>query len=276
MSENTLSAISALFDLGAHQEAYQAFRSWWAERSEAEVSAFAECAAILEKRPRAGLAKLRELYKRVQDEKVRAVIGDCGKAGANATRSEPEPDRAPRWDESTKYQAPGPVHRAMRRSAKRPPRVPDSFEPEYVTDYQDNRLGVSDEPTGENPPGYSLDYDKASVSPLRGRICVGCFVERPSVDIRRTADDGLCEECRDVGTSGVDTTRDTARARCDYYTRHYPPEGAKALMRADWRSSDEVDRATIERRAAALAQPAPQAIVPGPRASRTHRPQVRI
>ncbi|MBF6331882.1 hypothetical protein [Nocardia transvalensis] len=90
--------------------------------------------------------------------------------------------------------------------------------------------------------GNGLDYDRATLPPLQGWVCVYCFAERACSDHFRTdadghrlSDDGLCQRCRDTGRSGIDplshgfTLADEVAAYCQYLTDHYPA-AAPALL----------------------------------------------
>ncbi|WP_028479097.1 hypothetical protein [Nocardia sp. CNY236] len=80
-----------------------------------------------------------------------------------------------------------------------------------------------------------------------GWPCVSCFIERPTMLNRpwqriegcwRT-DDGLCEECRSTGESGIpplpqDATHDDlVSTRCEYFTQHHPNIAFAVLKHAE-------------------------------------------
>lgn len=281
MSVGILESVSALLDLSEVSAAHDAMRRYFHTATPEDLATVIACADMLHQRPRTGVAKLRNAWQRATDERARATIAACGKAAATATRAEQvtEPDRAPRWTEDNKYQAPSEVHREYRPELRQQPRKRPEHEPRTVRHYFDNRAGVDDEPAPrERPDGYAIDYDRAAIAPQRGTSCVACFIERPSAAWRASADDGLCEDCRDDGRPGITTNEGDhragqVRARCDYLATHYP-KASRTLMRADWRHAvTRADRDTItgwvKRNDAPTVQR--RSVIPGPRQARRER-----
>jgi len=102
----------------------------------------------------------------------------------------------------------------------------------------------------EDPVGYGIDYDKASMYPVVGWRCVSCFGERAVADARpvdpstgaRRSDDGLCDSCRDAGIAGVPALdpgygwQEQVRAFCCYLTSTYRGS-VGALLRDQYRRS---------------------------------------
>ncbi len=132
-------------------------------------------------------------------------------------------------------------------------------EPKVVTEYVATRLGVDDDPDfTEQPIGYGLDYDRASLPTARGLRCVSCWIERPCADAYthgRRSDDSLCTDCRDAarrdGTTDagvpeltVATRRNFVFARCAFIADRYPA-AATVLLRSWWIAATGTDRDLI-------------------------------
>ncbi|WP_433622107.1 hypothetical protein [Nocardia sp. CA-120079] len=92
--------------------------------------------------------------------------------------------------------------------------------------------------------GNGLDYDRTTLPPLQGWVCVYCFGERACSDHfitdtngQRLSDDGLCQHCRDNDRTGIPslpagfTLADEVVAYCQHLTDHYPA-AAPALLHA--------------------------------------------
>lgn len=279
MSVEILESVSTLLDLGDVSAAHDAMRRYFHTATPEDLATVITCADMLYQRPKTGVAKLRNAWERATDERTRATIAACGKAAATATRAEQvtEPDREPRWTENNKYQAPSEVHREHRPELQQQPRKRPEREPRAVRRYFDDRAGVDDEPAPrERPDGYAIDYDRAAIHPQRGTSCVTCFIERPAADWRNSADDGLCDDCREDGRPGINTNDDAhradqIRARCAYIAEHYP-NAARALMRADWRqATTSADRDEITAWVKRNDAPTHRRTIPSPRKARTGR-----
>ncbi|MBO0878785.1 MAG: relaxase domain-containing protein [Mycobacterium sp.] len=98
--------------------------------------------------------------------------------------------------------------------------------------------------------GIRREYDGGPFEPnlenLRGLACVSCMLERPVADTgtmrsthHNTADDGLCTDCREAGHPGIPdhAPADYVSARCQFITDTHGPEGARVLLRRDFRNS---------------------------------------
>ncbi|MEU1527117.1 MobF family relaxase [Nocardia rhamnosiphila] len=97
-----------------------------------------------------------------------------------------------------------------------------------------------DEATDPTPDAYILDFDRAAVPDTRGFGCVSCGIERAPAETRpippQRSDDGLCEDCRDIGQPGIpehDPT-DHIHARCTHIAENHTPAAARAILRRDW------------------------------------------
>ncbi len=242
-------SVAALLRAGDVRTARQQWRETLRSAEPHECAVLAECGRILAEHPRTAPARLRDLWRR-SDEQARTVIVACAPVpGEQRARPEPEPDRTPRWNRSNRYQAPSTVHREVRPELRRAPRWIRE-ESRAVTTYMDTRAGVDDAPQrAERPDGYAIDYDNAAKYPVRGRPCIalGCNIEPSSAD--RAHGDGLCQECRELGRPGIAVPDNATRtqaigALCAYVHQHYP----RALdhLRAEWgRYSDPADRDTV-------------------------------
>ncbi|ALL79693.1 hypothetical protein AD006_31545 (plasmid) [Pseudonocardia sp. EC080610-09] len=213
----------------------------------------AEILTALENPPSVMLDELRKLWK-CHNALGRELIEACA----------PRPER--RAEAATQTARAVRATRAERRDyERRKPRdlvtrqgIPRQRRSQHTTDqdaaarrYFAGRVDPTED-TDDQTDYEQLDYDRAAVPPMRGLPCVACGVERPTRDQQRTRDDGLCEDCRDSGTSGVPilpataTRADVLAARCDYIaaTSHTTAE-RNARLNRDWRCLRTADRFTI-------------------------------
>ncbi|WP_036508463.1 hypothetical protein [Nocardia aobensis] len=115
--------------------------------------------------------------------------------------------------------------------------------------YADARTGVRGDLRPELPfQGNSVDYTREAMTPISGWRCIGCFIERSTVDQnplhsdggRWRSDDGLCDYCRSDDRAprlpelptGF-TATDLARTYCRFLTTTYP--GAAPALLAETR-----------------------------------------
>ncbi|WP_107657474.1 hypothetical protein [Nocardia suismassiliense] len=114
-------------------------------------------------------------------------------------------------------------------------RTRDDFDPISIAA---TRTGIDvrdDDRPAFQANGNGLDYDRTTVPPLQGWVCVYCFGERAcsdhfrtDTDGQRVSDDGLCEYCHDNGRPGIAalpagfTLAEEVTAYCQYLTDHYP------------------------------------------------------
>ena len=61
-------------------------------------------------------------------------------------------------------------------------------------------------------PGW-VDDELPALTPVRGTVCLSCWVERSTAEQRRVDDDGLCGECRERGAVGITSPGATALTR---------------------------------------------------------------
>ncbi|WP_030518558.1 hypothetical protein [Nocardia sp. NRRL WC-3656] len=161
-------------------------------------------------------------------------------------RAQPRSDEdvRARWDlEFVHHVAEQHTHAAA--SAERPRRVSH----DEALAYADARTGVRGDLRPELPfQGNSVDYTREAMTPISGWRCIGCFIERSTVDQhplhsdggRLRSDDGLCDYCRsDERTPRLPelpagfTATDLARTYCRFLTTTYP--GAAPALLAETR-----------------------------------------
>ncbi|UVS80587.1 hypothetical protein Actkin_04338 [Actinokineospora sp. UTMC 2448] len=204
------------------------------------LDVIARCITILEASPRVALPKLRHYWKTCGDTTSRAIIAACAPTD---TPTIPEQRTAPTQSRQRAARDLRTETRPdLRRSPSRTPAQAAALRrAERETNaYQDTRAGVEEgtEPQ-ERPAGYTLDYDRAALTALRGTPCVRCWTERPTADHDRRHDDGLCGECRDRGREGIPvlpeghTLADAVAARCAFITAH-APAAAHGILRREW------------------------------------------
>ncbi|MFE9328252.1 MobF family relaxase [Nocardia sp. NPDC052278] len=99
------------------------------------------------------------------------------------------------------------------------------------------------------------DYDADTLRGPWDLPCVGCGLDRPTIDRPRPdiatggseSDDGLCVDCRDNEVPGI-PAHDSARylqARCAYVADTRTPADALAFLRRDWRRVGGIRRRMI-------------------------------
>ncbi|MEU7221404.1 hypothetical protein [Nocardia iowensis] len=114
-------------------------------------------------------------------------------------------------------------------------RTRDSFDPVSIAC---TRTGIDvrdDDRPAFLANGNGLDYDRTTVPPLQGWVCVYCFGERACADHFRTdatgqrvSDNGLCQHCYELGRPGIAalpagfSLAEEVAAYCQYLTDHYP------------------------------------------------------
>lgn len=143
--------------------------------------------------------------------------------------------------------ADGPRRVSIRRGASRTPRTRTAARNErraeqYFTQRDDT--APSDERAEEAIYASGIDYDLAAVTPMRGRGCLFCGIERSESDRRRR--DGLCADCRADGL----TRDDYIAMRCAQLTERVTREGhasPRDALAAVWKRANAADRALIER-----------------------------
>lgn len=284
-----LEAIETFLDMGAVSAAYDAAKNWFTTANPDEIQALLTCAGILHERPRTGVKRLREVWKRHDRDDIRDVIAAVAPKNSPRRRAEPTPER--RDDKSAEELVDYPVKRTCRAEERRAPH--HRAEPKHVLDYVLERADVEEgnpsEPQ-EQPAGYALDYDHASIPALRGTQCRACYIERASREFRARHDDGFCEECRERGMSALPTpqrrprpvatqeiihtpkpepqrTRPLAaadhnerhdpraiRARCARLISEYPTETARRILRGYWRTVEPRHRHIIAEATAPMFQ----------------------
>lgn len=223
----------------------------------------ARCTWTLTHRPRTAITDLRQLAQTAATEQdaelIRACTPDPIEYHARPETQPPQDDRAPHWSADTRYQAPHDEHSrtdpAARRTARQRHQVGQAQPPLSTLDYFSSRTeGYDyrpDEWTQHTPEGYSLDYDRAAVPPLRGQPCLFCWIERAPAEVHRAAqmrtghgDDGLCADCRELAAavdiprgipplSPTHTYRDQVQARC-HYIAEWHPAAALTILAHEW------------------------------------------
>jgi hypothetical protein len=207
------------------------------------------CASILAKHPDVAVPELRALWLRAP-QWARDIIQACApRRGEAVCQPEQQDQRPAPYSRETLYRAPRDDRREVRPELKTG-RKQRTEEPAEVGQYARERAGVDDAPErGERPDGYSIDYDKAAVHPLRSLGCVACTLERSRADEQHR--DGLCSDCREGGIDGIRplpagaTRAQVVTARCERITRHLTGEARLARLRGYYRKVSSVDKATI-------------------------------
>ena len=195
--------------------------------------ALARAAALLDRGDRAGA---RRVARRVLDQAAPSALAALAdlvavrRLLADEHGADVPPRDVVRWVPPTRAR--------VRRTAPR--RCPATHgDGDVAASYLAERGGVDDVPDRSEPaPGYTLDYDRAAVAPVRGAACLGCGVERSRAD--RVRGDGLCEGCREDGQ----TTEAVLTVRCEaVLARH--GRGARAVLRTLWIRLDPGPRAVL-------------------------------
>lgn len=213
-----------------------------------------EILGALEKHPTVTLPKLRQLWQ-VNDDDGRALILACVPHAERRAEAAQQADRVARAAraERREYARRAPRDLTTRQTAPRPRRDQRATEGDAVAGrYFADRVDPAE--TDEQADYAALDYDLAAVPPLRGLPCVAaaCGLERTPRDARRGADDGLCEDCRDRGVTGMAilpataTRAEAIAARCDYIAATSATTAERdARLRRDDRSLVTRDRFTV-------------------------------
>ena len=106
--------------------------------------------------------------------------------------------------------------------------------------------------TGHPDDGATYDPEAelaAAIEPLRGAACLGCGIERSSVD--RATGDGVCESCREDPDAVPVVTRRrqiTVGRRCAAVARQAGPRpgpGLRQRLRQLYTEADPADRPLI-------------------------------
>ena len=212
-----------------------------------------EILRALESAPAVMVPRLRHLW-RCSDDAGRELVEACAPTTERRTEAAESEARATRTASGQR-----------RESARRAPRdlptrwtAPRPRRPQSATDTDTAARRYFDEredpaaATDEQSDYDQLDYDLAAVPPMRGLPCVACGVERSTRDQQRAHDDGLCEDCREDGASGVvllpatATRADVLVARCDHIAAtSTTPAERDARLRRDWRHLRTTDRFTV-------------------------------
>lgn len=288
--------------------------------SPAELAIVAECVRIWGTYPRSARAHFVRLWEtNTSDEARRIIEAFAPKLGEAPRHRTPEPESAPKWNRENRYQAPrngrtrkaDPATLRSRRTDRQEEQERrahnvvsayafDDDEGKGRAGYDESRPGDAQSRTEfdvdtDQGSDYAsgLDFDRAAVADLRGTPCVYkyCGMERSVHDQRpdltgRTHDDGLCEECRDKGRTGVPAlpqghTRSAAIvARCAYLAAQLAgrPATLRTRLHGEWYAYRRPeDRAAVSLwvqahpEVFAEATPEPVSVAPCDRCRSTHR-----
>jgi hypothetical protein len=187
---------------------------------------------------RAAAAALRSLLNRSSDELAREIVERAAVEELARELAWVEPQRP-----DVRFVPAGRV--AVRRGERRAPDAADQQRREggaLAAAYLAEQPPAPVDPqTGWDEPVWgSLDYDLAALTPLCGRPCLGCKLERTRADLANP--DGLCVDCRDAGL-----TRQTAIQRnCQLVATNNTGARATELLRATWsKAGRTADKAVI-------------------------------
>ncbi|WP_112231996.1 hypothetical protein [Lentzea atacamensis] len=205
-----------------------------------------------EKRPRTAVAFLRQMWQETPDPIARAIITACVPKDGE-TRHRPEPTRR-----RNDYQPPQPVTRRRDAMAKRARSRQQQADAADFARYRDDSAGVADgeqlmdrddRRKAEEVYASGIDYDRAALyrTGLEFR-CLTCNIERDKYDLdadRMKAghgDDGLCQECREKGCTGIPelpaghSAADAVYARCSFiWERAVTPSAARVFLQGEWK-----------------------------------------
>ncbi len=98
-------------------------------------------------------------------------------------------------------------------------------------------------------PGW-VDDELPALTPVRGTVCLSCWVERSTAEQRRVDDDGLCGECRERGAVGITSPGGDRASRIQARAAHIvalaaSPEHARSLLRGEWNRARGTDRSVL-------------------------------
>ncbi|MEV1294879.1 hypothetical protein [Pseudonocardia sp. NPDC049635] len=209
--------------------------------------------AALEQPPAVVLPRLRALWKSSDDDGkalVEACVPHAERRAELTTQAQRHAAavRAERRD----YERRRPGSVVRRRGAPQPRRSQRATEHDVATRRYFAERTDPGEVTDEAPDYDQIDYDRAALAAMKGLPCVACGVERSTRDRQRSRDDGLCEDCREGGITGVpipaaDATRDEVLiARCEYIAATSASTAERnARLNRDWRCLKVYDRFTV-------------------------------
>ena len=187
----------------------------------------------------AAAAALRSLLNRSSPEVAREVLERAAaqELAREMARVQPQPQDV-RFVPASRVN----VRRGERRTptaADRQRREGDAEAAAYLAEQAPVPVPVEPTTGWDEPAWGSLDYDLAALTPLRGRPCLGCKLERTRADL--TNPDGLCVDCRDSGL-----TRETAiQGYCALVADRNSGPRATQLLQAAWRRAGRGDRTVI-------------------------------
>jgi hypothetical protein len=251
MSETvTIASIAEQIRAGRLKQAKRGMASLLDSADPQTLATLQRCAAILAKHPSVAAPELRALWHRAPAWARDIIEGCAPRRGEAVCQPEQEPQRPASYTPGTTYRAPRDLGTERRPELATGPKK-RTEEPAEVGQYARDRAGVDDAPErGERPDGYSIDYDKAALHPLRGLGCVACTLERSRAD--ETHPDGLCSECRERGAAGIRplptgaTREQVVTARCERITRYLTGDARLARLRGYYRkATTPADQATI-------------------------------
>ncbi len=246
-SRSVPEALAELVDAGDLTAARRVGQRLLGSADPRALTVLTRCASALRADADVAAERLRRLW-RDSDPADRAIIEACV-PDADYRPDLPTPGIDHYAATRPRYVAAGDL-RITRRAPSTPrPRDGDSG---IAGAYERDRGGVDEQPEPATTPiGYELDYDRAGVPALRGTPCLQCWIERATADQRRgRRDDGLCQDCRDRGRSGIPelpaghSRTQQVEARCAFIATH-AGAGTRPALRQEYRRASRGDRAVI-------------------------------
>lgn len=248
--------VTAMIEAGNPGAARRATVKLAAAADDATADLLRSCLQALERPRPVAVARLRRLWQD-SDPAGRVLVEAC--VPREPALPAPAATGAPRWARPTGVEGPIQEHATRqgpargRRSRAEADRARDAHR--YAT--RDAEPGgvdaLSTDPDADarvsDYPGW-VDDELPALTPVRGTVCLSCWVERSTAEQRRVDDDGLCGECRERGAVGITSPGGDRASRVQARAAHIAalatsPEHARSLLRGEWNRARGTDRSVL-------------------------------